>query len=212
LRSPETGRRKSPVSRIHVAQRPHAPRLNGGKARKSGPIRQTLGHFGSHGARQDSNLQPSGYEASHCSACTLAKTALPLLEERRKELRHAEEQRKWQLAHDAARAERDALTKELAEVYPPMVDKLVDLLRRLAANDRALHIVNKINRPAHAEFLRSAEEIARGIMRGNDNASIVRDLKLPAFKHERVSGMFAWPDSSTPAIPVTVLSMEQKTG
>ena len=48
MRSPETGRRKSPVSRIHVAQRPHAPRLNGGKARKSGPIRQRPGTVGSY--------------------------------------------------------------------------------------------------------------------------------------------------------------------
>ena len=30
----------------------------------------------SYAARQDSNLQPSGYEASHCSPCTLAKTPI----------------------------------------------------------------------------------------------------------------------------------------
>ena len=35
---------------LRARQRPHAPRLNRGKARKSGPIRQTLGHFGSYGS------------------------------------------------------------------------------------------------------------------------------------------------------------------
>ena len=40
MQSPETGRRKSPLSRLHGAQRPHAPRLNRGKARKLGPILQ----------------------------------------------------------------------------------------------------------------------------------------------------------------------------
>ena len=36
---------------LRARQRPHAPRLNRGKARKSGPIRQTLGHFGSYGSQ-----------------------------------------------------------------------------------------------------------------------------------------------------------------
>ena len=52
LQSPETGRQKSPLSRPHGEQRPHAPRFNPrGNAGKSGPR-----------ARQDLNLQPSGYE------------------------------------------------------------------------------------------------------------------------------------------------------
>ena len=45
--------------------------------------------------------------------------------------------------------------------YPPIADRLVDLVARLAANDTQLEIANRQAMPASAEHLRSAEEIAR---------------------------------------------------
>jgi hypothetical protein len=47
----------------------------------------------------------------------------------------AEEQSRRQAAYDLAVAERDKLAAELAEVYPPLTKKLVDLAARSASND-----------------------------------------------------------------------------
>jgi hypothetical protein len=53
------------------------------------------------------------------------------LGQRQKELRRQEHQSRLRADFDAAVAERDALADELAEVYPPLVEKLADLMTAL---------------------------------------------------------------------------------
>jgi len=85
-------------------------------------------------------------------------------------------------------------------VYPPIADQLADLAARLATNDAQLEIANRHARPAGAEHLRSAEELARALTRGfgvlgTEIPRITRDLRLPAFKYVGYSQAFEWPRS-----------------
>ena len=126
--------------------------------------------------------------------------AAPKLQERLKGLRDDEEDARGWVAYERAKAERDRLAEELARVYPPMADQLADLVARLAANDTQLEIANRHARPAGAEHLRSAEEIARALTRGfgvlgTEIPRITRDLRLPAFKYEGYLQGYAWPRS-----------------
>jgi hypothetical protein len=91
------------------------------------------------------------------------QAALPRLQERFKELRAAEEDARRWVAYDKAKAERDKLAEELARVYPPIVEKLAELVTRLAANDKQLEVANRHARPSGAEYVRTAEEVARGL-------------------------------------------------
>ena len=78
------------------------------------------------------------------------QAAMPRLQERLEKLRAAEEDARRWAAYEKAKAERDKLAEELARVYPPIVDQLVDLATRLAANDKALEACNRHARPAGA--------------------------------------------------------------
>ena len=91
-------------------------------------------------------------------------------------------------AYEAARAERDALAKELATVYPEAAGKIADLLARIVKNNRA---VNEVNRalPENAEWLADVEHVARGVAsNGNlvsgqhgQTARLIDKVALPAF-------------------------------
>ena len=59
---------------------------------------------------------------------------MPRSQQRRKELLAAEEDEHRWVAYNAVVAERDKLAEEITREYPPIVDKLVDLVTRLAAN------------------------------------------------------------------------------
>ena len=91
------------------------------------------------------------------------QAAMPRLQERLAKLRAAEEDARRWAAYKKAKAERDKLAEELARVYPPIVDQLVDLVTRLAANNKALETCNRHARPEGAEYVRTAEEVARGL-------------------------------------------------
>jgi hypothetical protein len=56
--------------------------------------------------------------------------------------------------------ERDKLAAELTEVYPPLAEKLADLVGRIAANDPAIERVNQ-KLPDGAKWLSNAELVAR---------------------------------------------------
>jgi hypothetical protein len=95
---------------------------------------------------------------------------------RQLERREAEQER----ARHAERltAERDALAKELEEVYPQFATRLADLLARIEACDReAQHRGVKIT---------SAEYVARGlsgpVQNGREVPSLVRTVRLPAWE------------------------------
>src|SRR5207245_1992467 len=69
--------------------------------------------------------------------------AVRRLGERLRELRWQEDQARRRAAYEAARAERDELAKELAEVYPRVEAQLADIAGRIAASDAVLDRVNR---------------------------------------------------------------------
>jgi hypothetical protein len=97
-------------------------------------------------------------------------------------------------AYDEVKAERNALAAELAETYPPIVDRLVDLLRRVSSNDAEIERVNAA-RPRDELPLLCCELQARGLdgfgrAVGPDVPRLTR-MRLPAF--EVADGSVAWP-------------------
>jgi len=67
--------RKTPLSRPQGAAETAQPSFKPRKGPQIGAYSSNTGTLRfARESRQDSNLQPSGYEASHCSPCTLAKT------------------------------------------------------------------------------------------------------------------------------------------
>ena len=130
---------------------------------------------------------------------------MPRLQQRRKELLAAEEDEHRWVAYNAVVAERDKLAEEITREYPPIVDKLVDLVTRLAANDKQREVCNRHAPPSGAEVIRSAEEVARGLFAfekerfeqsgGSYHPPLPRlttDMKLPKFAAAK-GYMFAWP-------------------
>ena len=123
------------------------------------------------------------------------QVAVQKLGGRRKELQWREEDQRRQVAYDRVRAERDALAEELERVYPPVAAQLIDLLGRIAANDREVEVIN--NRlPSGSGRLLVAELVARGLGGFVQNSvevpSIVRSVRLPTFERS-VHEPFAWP-------------------
>ena len=70
------------------------------------------------------------------------QAALGKLRERLAELKYQEENARRQVAYDKAEAVRDELAKELADLYPAFAQKLVELLVRVAINDREIDHIN----------------------------------------------------------------------
>ena len=117
------------------------------------------------------------------------------LDERLEQLKDQEENARRQAAYDKAKAERDELAKELAELYPAVAQKLADLCTRVAANDREIDYINRHTLPKGAARLLEVECIARGLPSWVDNwgihaPRIVDLLRLPPW-HSR-TGYF-WP-------------------
>ena len=80
--------------------------------------------------------------------------------------------------------ERDKLAAELTEVYPPLAEKLADLVGRIAANDPAIERVNQ-KLPDGAKWLSNAELVGRQLSNFLDGPSniprITEHMRLPAF-------------------------------
>jgi len=125
----------------------------------------------------------------------------------------AEADARKRAAFEAARRERDDLSKELAQVYPEIVDKLVDLLRRLSANDLEVERVNA-NRPRGELPLAQAELQARGLSGfapasgvGQDIPKLARGVRLPSF--EPADGLWLWPMAAAPSRTVEFFTPHQ---
>ena len=122
--------------------------------------------------------------------------AVRRLGQRLKELRRQERQSQLHAEYEAAATERDALANELAEVYPPIVEKLADLMARIAANNMAIDRINNKSRPDGVEWISCAELVARGMdgfsSGGLQLPSIVRQLRLPEYEPS-VAKLYAWP-------------------
>ena len=89
-------------------------------------------------------------------------TALSRLQLRLEQLRAAEEDARYRAAYEKAKAERDQLAAELAELYPAFTDKLANLLARIDDNDREIAYVNG-RLPWDEIPLLVAELVARGL-------------------------------------------------
>jgi hypothetical protein len=97
------------------------------------------------------------------------EAAIPNLQKRLKCLRDLEEEHRRREKYKKVKAERDALAEELARNYHVLVDKLTDLLTRLAANEADIRNVNiqlpgmLIESKEKFEWLSTADDIARGV-------------------------------------------------
>lgn len=112
------------------------------------------------------------------------------------ELRKQEHNERLQAAYNAARDRRDALATELAEIYQPLVDRLVDLIARVDESDREIEHINVRRLPAGAAPLLVAELAARDLkgftQRGVDIPRITKMLRVPSYAWNE-HRPFAWP-------------------
>lgn len=90
-------------------------------------------------------------------------TALAGLKEKLAEAKAEEVEAKKQRDYDAAVIERDRLAEALRAFYPEAERTLAKLLPALDANERELRRINESALPKSAQYLKSAELIARGI-------------------------------------------------
>jgi hypothetical protein len=103
-----------------------------------------------------------------------------------------------QVAYDAAKAERDKLAEELADIYPEAAQRIAELLHRIVSNDAMLEQVNR-KLPNGKGALLGAELVARNLQNyqaGPMGTSFVPRLTqqahLPAFQYDP-SAPYLWP-------------------
>jgi hypothetical protein len=122
------------------------------------------------------------------------QAALGKLRERRAELKDQEENARRQVAYDKAKAVRDGLAKELADLYPAFAQKLAELLGRVVINDRELDYINNQALPQGAERLLVAELKARGlagwVVNSTEAPRIADQLHLPPWQPR---SEYLWP-------------------
>ncbi len=126
------------------------------------------------------------------------QAAVTRLGERYKQLcAEEEDQRRW-VAYEKAKEDRDHLASELIATYPVIERTLVNLLTRVAANDKAILLANGECRPNLSERLFTAEMISRDLsdfnQGGYEYVPRLNRLRLPAFKFVMVEP-YAWPKS-----------------
>ena len=104
---------------------------------------------------------------------------------------YAQEQAKaWLAEYEVMKRERDALAKELREVYPKAANEIMDLFIRIGANNEALSELHRARPAGVMEHLVSAELHARGRDRfTRDTPSLLTSVCLFDFH----SGRQAWP-------------------
>jgi hypothetical protein len=121
------------------------------------------------------------------------KTVLPRLQVRWQEIAMAESLAAWKRDFETVRAERDATAEEFAEIYPAAVERIVDLMTRVADVDKKVQYINR-NAPPGAHYrLREVELEARGIESFTQpHVPIPTALRLPIFDCSHYH-QFAWP-------------------
>jgi hypothetical protein len=113
-------------------------------------------------------------------------------------LREEEDAVRW-LRYNQAKLDRDALAAEIKELYPVISQQLADLAQRIAANDRAVELINNVKLPSGAPRLKTAEASARdlaGVPAVAPNAPrIAKSLRLPAFV-QKPNRPYEWPPTT----------------
>jgi hypothetical protein len=107
------------------------------------------------------------------------------LRERLAELKDHEENARRQVAYVKAGAVRDALAKELADVYPAFAQKLAELLPRIVANNREIEYINTHGLPKGADRLLIAELKTRAlpwVVNSIETPRIIDQLYLPPWQ------------------------------
>jgi hypothetical protein len=116
------------------------------------------------------------------------------LRERLAELKDQEENARRQVAYDKAKAVRDELAKELADIYPAFAGKLADLLSRVVINDGEIDYINNQALPRGADRLLVAELKARGlsgwVVNNVEMPRITDQLRLPPWQQR---SSYLWP-------------------
>jgi hypothetical protein len=122
------------------------------------------------------------------------QAALGKLGERLKQLQDEEENARRQVIYDKLKAERDQLAKEYTDLYPPLAQKLAELLSLVAANDREVDYLNKHALPKGADRLLEVELIARElpgwVQAGIQTLRVIDLLRLPPW---RPRTNYLWP-------------------
>src|SRR5262249_31590943 len=122
------------------------------------------------------------------------QAALGKLRERLKQLQDEEENARRIVIYEKLKQERDQLAKEYADLYPPVAQKLAELLSRVAANDREVDYINKHALPKGAQRLLEAELIARElpgwVQAGIQSPRVIDLVRLPSW-HLRSN--YLWP-------------------
>jgi hypothetical protein len=123
------------------------------------------------------------------------QAALKKLRERLAQLKYQEEHARRQVAYDKAKAVRDELANELADLYPAFAQKIVELLVRVVINDREIDDINRAL-PNGADRLLVAELKARGLQGFYVNSvkapRITDELCLPPWQPR---SNYLWPPS-----------------
>ena len=144
----------------------------------------------------------SGFELTDARKCMddaafkrdRLQAALGKLRERLAELKDQEENARRQVAYDKAKAVRDELAEELADLYPAFAQKLAELLARVAINDAEVDSINNHALPRGADRLLVAELKARGlpgwVMNSVAEPRITDQLYLPPWQPR---SNYLWP-------------------
>jgi hypothetical protein len=120
------------------------------------------------------------------------QAALGKLRKRLAQLKYQEGNARRQVAYDKAKAVRDELANELADLYPGFAQKLVELLARVVVNDREIEYINKAL-PSGADRLLVTELKARGlpwVVNNVETPRITDQLNLPPWQPR---SSYLWP-------------------
>jgi len=140
----------------------------------------------------DANKARGAVEAAAFTVARLS-ALLPRLEARRVEVGARERRAQWQADYEALKPKRDALAKELGEVYPEVVAKLIDLFARIAQNDAELSQLHRRRAAGVSLHLDGAEVVSRGLKAyTRDKPELAKTIELFGFDGERL-----WPPRRT---------------
>jgi hypothetical protein len=133
------------------------------------------------------------------------RSFLARVRQRLDEVEAAEYAARWQADYEAVEAKRDAIAKEMAELYPSFTTKLCDLFQRAEAIDQECLRINGKAPTGEHRRLRGVELTARNFESfSRSDPSIIDLVKLPDWTHR---DRMIWPPLKTPLSVLVAASM-----
>jgi hypothetical protein len=133
------------------------------------------------------------------------RSLLSRMRQRFDEVEAAEYAMQWQAAYEAVEAKRNAIAKEMAELYPSLTTQLCDLFQRVEAVDLECARINAQAPSGEPRRLRGVELTARNLDSfSGSHPSIMKVLQLPDWTN---SDRLVWPPPKTPLSVVMANSM-----